>query len=70
MYDFSRPNEQPGTCCKCKGTGVYRWGAQLNGKLANSGTCFSCSGTGRQDARQIKRNHAYNRHKLAAIARM
>ena len=27
MYDLSQPNDKPGTCIKCKGTGVYGWGA-------------------------------------------
>src|SRR5215831_6814876 len=69
MYDFSQPNDRPGTCCKCKGSGTYSWGAVVNGKPAHSGTCFSCRGTGRQSSRQIRRNRTYNRHKIAEIAR-
>lgn len=64
MYDLSVPNERPGVCAKCRGTGVYGWGAFVNGKPANSGTCFSCRGTGKQDTRQIKRNVSYNVHKI------
>ena len=67
MYDFSQPNDKPGTCCKCKGTGVYGWGAQINGKMQHSGKCFSCGGSGKQSAKQIKRNEAYNRYKIALI---
>lgn len=63
MTDFSMPNDKPGECCKCRGTGVYAWGAFVNGKPTNQGTCFSCRGTGCQDLRQIKRNECYNRHK-------
>jgi DnaJ-class molecular chaperone len=67
MYDLSQPNEKPGICGKCRGTGAYSWGAMVNGKMTHSGTCFSCRGTGRQDRRQIARNAAYNRFKIAAI---
>lgn len=33
MYDMSQPNAKPGTCGKCKGSGVYQWGACVNGKM-------------------------------------
>ena len=68
MYDFSVPNEKPGVCAKCRGTGVYSWGASVNGKMTNSGPCHSCRGTGKQDPAQIKRNEAYNRHKLRTLS--
>ena len=68
MYDLSQPNDRPGRCVKCRGTGVYSWGASVNGKMTNSGSCFSCKGTGRQSRRQIACNHTYNRHKIARIA--
>jgi DnaJ-class molecular chaperone len=67
MYDFAVPNEKPGRCAKCRGTGVYRWGATVNGKTEHEGPCFSCHATGRQSWRQIRRNKAYNRHKLTQI---
>ena len=67
MYDLSQPNERPGKCCKCNGTGIYYWGAVVNGKPSNSGTCFSCRGTGKQTREQIARNHAYNKYKVARI---
>ncbi len=68
MYDLAVPAAAPGTCPKCRGTGRYSWGATINGNPAHSGTCFSCRGTGRQDIGQIRRNVAYNRFKIAAIA--
>jgi DnaJ-class molecular chaperone len=68
MYDLAQPNDAPGTCCKCRGTGIYAWGAFTNGVPAKSGPCYSCKGTGRQDKAQIRTNHTYNRHKLASIA--
>lgn len=70
MYDLSQPNDKPGTCCKCKGTGVYGWGASVNGKMTHSGTCFSCRGTGKQSSKQILRNRTYNKFKIATIAKL
>lgn len=67
MYDLSVPNDKPGVCAKCKGAGAYGWGACVNGVMQHSGPCFSCKGTGKQETRDIKRNHAYNRHKITRI---
>lgn len=67
MYDLSQPNDAPGPCVKCRGTGVYRWGASVNGVSQHSGTCFSCRGTGKQSRNQIIRNRTYNRHKVGRI---
>jgi DnaJ-class molecular chaperone len=64
MADLSMPNATPGKCCKCSGTGVYRWGATTNGKSEHSGPCHSCRGTGEQSFAQIKRNECYNKHKI------
>ena len=66
--DLSSPNDKPGTCSKCRGKGVYAWGAFINGKATKQGTCYSCRGTGRQDYAQIKRNESYNRYKLANMS--
>lgn len=67
MYDLSVPNSKPGVCEKCRGSGVYSWGASVNGKMSHSGMCFSCRGSGKQSKRQISRNCAYNRFKVAEI---
>jgi DnaJ-class molecular chaperone len=67
MYDFSVPNNRPGTCEKCRGLGQYRWGPVVNGEPRHSGQCHSCRGTGQQTVTDIKRNAAYNRHKLSAM---
>jgi hypothetical protein len=67
MYDLSQPNDKPGQCCKCRGSGIYSWGAVVNGVSTKSGQCFSCRGTGRQSTKQIYRNHTYNRHKVAQL---
>lgn len=69
MYDLSHPNDAPGPCGKCRGTGVYRWGATINGRSEKQGTCFSCRGTGKQSKRQIARNRTYNVHKIARLFR-
>jgi DnaJ-class molecular chaperone len=68
MYDMSVPNAAPGTCEKCRGTGLYRWGAIVNGKASKEGPCFSCRGTGQQSKSQIRTNNAYNYFKLRRIA--
>jgi DnaJ-class molecular chaperone len=66
-YDFAVPNEKPGPCAKCRGTGEYRWGAIVNGKATNVGICWSCKGTGQQTVRDIRRNETYNRHKIVTL---
>ena len=33
-------------CYKCRGTGIYEWGAVINGQCQYSGVCYSCGGTG------------------------
>jgi hypothetical protein len=68
MFDLAQPNDAPGKCVKCNGSGEYAWGGSTNGKPSKTGTCFSCRGTGAQCNRQIARNRAYNRHKINLIA--
>jgi DnaJ-class molecular chaperone len=68
MYDLSIPNEKPGVCAKCRGSGLYSWGGTINGKPRFSGECHSCHGTGKQSRSDIARNHAYNRHKISRLA--
>jgi DnaJ-class molecular chaperone len=67
MADLSVPNAKPGPCAKCKGSGVYVWGAVINGKPTHSGPCHSCRGTGHQTAADIKRNEAFNRHQIRRL---
>jgi hypothetical protein len=52
---FAQPNDKPGKCCKCGGTGIYKWG-----RRGRSGLCFACGGSGQQTRRQIRRNQNYN----------
>lgn len=35
-------------CSRCGGSGVYHWGARINGASQYSGVCFRCNGTGRE----------------------
>jgi DnaJ-class molecular chaperone len=67
MYDLAQPNARPGTCEKCRGSGLYRWGAVMNGRAQFAGACHSCNGTGRQTLRDIRRNVAYNVHKIRTM---
>jgi DnaJ-class molecular chaperone len=67
MYDLSQPNDKPGQCAKCNGTGVYAWGACVNGRMTHTGPCHSCQGAGEQTLDDIRRNEAYNRYKIARI---
>jgi DnaJ-class molecular chaperone len=67
MYDLAVPNDQPGRCEKCHGSGLYRWGATINGRSEKSGRCHSCGGTGRQTRSDIARNRSYNRYKISLI---
>ena len=34
------------TCWKCGGSGIYEWGAVINGHCQYSCVCYSCGGTG------------------------
>lgn len=68
MYDLAMPNEKPGDCEKCRGTGRYCWGAFVNGRATKEGPCHSCGGTGKQTKADIRRNRTYNRHKIARMA--
>lgn len=47
-------------CHDCRGTGVYVWGAIVNGVPTHSGPCFRCSGKGRQGQEDFKRNWGYD----------
>jgi DnaJ-class molecular chaperone len=67
MYDLAVPNAKPGPCEKCRGRGIYSWGAVTNGRPAKSGRCHSCNGSGQQSARDMRRNTAYNRFKIATL---
>lgn len=50
-------------CERCRGTGVYGWGASVNGKMEHSGPCFRCEGKGFQTAEDERRNDYYDNHR-------
>lgn len=50
------PNQIVGTCGKCGGTGIYRWGDNLK----FSGKCFDCRGTGNLTFHDRLRDNFYH----------
>lgn len=42
-------------CDRCGGSGVYVWGAIINGNPQYAGTCFKCDGAGMVVDRWIER---------------
>lgn len=51
-------------CGRCNGSGLYQWGACVNGKMTHSGPCFRCEGKGQQGQADFARNQAYDRHAI------
>ena len=49
-------------CDHCDGSGTYRWGACVNGKMTHSGICHRCAGKGKMDASDCARTMEYHRH--------
>lgn len=50
-------------CGACCGSGVYYWGACVNGKMTHAGPCFRCGGSGRQGQDDFHRNRTYDNHR-------
>jgi hypothetical protein len=50
-------------CDVCKGSGVYRWGASINGVMQHSGPCFRCESKGYQGQADYVRNRIYDNHR-------
>ena len=44
--------ETTDTCYKCGGSGIYQWGAVVNGYSQYQGVCYSCNGTGKVTIRE------------------
>lgn len=64
----SRPGAGPKVegrekCSNCGGSGIYRWGACVNGVMSKSGPCFRCEGKGYQDEADRRRNYGYDNHR-------
>lgn len=52
-------------CDRCNGTGIYQWGASVNGVMQFSGACFRCRGTGTQTDADQRRNYGYDNYAFA-----
>ena len=50
------------TCDRCDGSGRYQWGAQVNGRMTNSGPCFRCKSKGYFTDDDHRRNWGYDNH--------
>lgn len=56
-------------CDRCGGSGLYHWGACVNGKMSHSGDCYRCQGKGVQDQDDMRRNYGHTMHMIrSAVA--
>lgn len=62
VISFEDPSAKVGTCGKCGGTGIYRWGDRLQ----FSGKCFDCIGKGFVSVRDRLRDDFYHQKELEA----
>lgn len=46
-------------CPKCGGSGLYIWGAMINGRPQYAGECWRCNGSGRVHSKWIERTPEY-----------
>ena len=46
-------------CERCNATGIYSWGACINGKMQFSGNCYQCNSTGHITPADCARNYHY-----------
>lgn len=47
-------------CERCKGTGIYSWGACINGCMSHSASCARCAGKGYMTFDDMRRGKAYD----------
>ena len=52
------------TCGKCRGAGVYCWGAVINGRPTHTGECFRCGGKGYQNQSDYRRNFGHDNYTI------
>ncbi len=52
-------------CARCAGSGVYSWGACINGRMTHSAPCARCDGKGRMDFDDMRRGRAYDAYAIA-----
>ena len=55
-------NKKQNKCGNCNGTGIYKWGASINGRPTNQGVCYTCQGKGYETSKDRKRNNYYWNH--------
>lgn len=51
-------------CERCRGEGIYYWGACINGKMTHSAPCARCAGKGRMNFDDMRRSKAYDRYAI------
>ncbi len=51
-------------CARCRGTGTYSWGAQINGRMEHSAPCARCAGKGWMTFDDQRRGAAYDAHAI------
>jgi len=51
-------------CEHCSGSGEYRWGACVNGRMTHSGKCYRCGGKGHTDFDDMRRNIGYDNYAI------
>jgi hypothetical protein len=56
-------------CPRCKGSGVYSWGACINGRMSHSGPCARCGGKGRMNFDDMRRGRAYDNYAICRAVR-
>ena len=52
-------------CARCNGSGVYSWGACINGRMSHSASCARCNGKGCMDFDDMRRGRAYDAYAIA-----
>lgn len=57
-------------CERCRGSGTYYWGAQINGRMTHSASCARCGGKGHMDFDDMRRGRAYDSHAIARACRV
>jgi hypothetical protein len=56
-------------CPRCKGSGVYYWGACINGRMTHSAPCARCGGKGRMTFEDMRRGKAYDNYAICRAVR-
>jgi hypothetical protein len=57
-----------GTCERCRGGGIFYWGASINGRMSHSATCARCAGKGKVNNNDCRRAYVYDNHAIRRAA--